>query len=146
MAKRPNGRPSKFDHIDMEHVRKLAEAGWTDVQMSDFFEVSEVTWNAWKKKSGNFLKSLRNWKEKADKKVERSLYERACGYSHPEVKVFNNNGKEMVVDAVKHYPPDTTAMIYWLKNRLPKEWRDRTELDVSADIRSVKLITNVDDE
>ena len=30
---------------------------------------------------------------------------------------YNQNGK--------HYPADVTACIFWLKNRLPAEWRDR---------------------
>jgi len=130
--KNKGGRPSKFDHIDMEHVRKLAESGWTDKQMSDFFEVSEVTWNAWKKKNGKFLKSLKDWKEYADNKVERSLYERATSYSHPEAKILNNNGEEMIVDTMKHYAPDPTSMIFWLKNRKTKDWRDKAELDLNA--------------
>jgi len=139
MTKHPGGRPSKFDHIDMEHVRKLAEAGWTDKQMSDFFEVSEVTWNAWKKKSGKFLKSLKDWKESADEKVERSLYERACGYTHPESKLNVIDGQVVETIVQRHYPPDSTALIFWLKNRLPKEWRDKAELEMSGHLKHGEL-------
>lgn len=139
MPKNPGGRPSKFDHIDMKHVRKLAESGWTDKQMSDFFEVSEVTWNAWKKKSGKFLKSLRGWKESADNKVVRSLYERACGYSHPEDKIFNDSGTELIVNTTKHYPPDATSMIFWLKNRLPKKWRDKQDIEMSGHLKHAEM-------
>lgn len=39
-----------------------------------------------------------------------------------------HEGKPVTVEVVKHYPPDTTAAIYWTKNRLPKEWRDRQEV------------------
>lgn len=34
----------------------------------------------------------------------------------------------------KHYPPDTTACIFWLKNQKPKEWHDRTELVAEQEI------------
>ena len=29
--------------------------------------------------------------------------------------------------SVKYYPPDSTALIFWLKNRKPKDWRDKIE-------------------
>jgi hypothetical protein len=31
---------------------------------------------------------------------------------------------------------DTTAMIFWLKNRRPDEWRDRRELNLTADVKT----------
>lgn len=36
----------------------------------------------------------------------------------------------IVKQTIKHYPPDTTACIYWTKNRMPERWRDvrQTEL------------------
>jgi hypothetical protein len=61
--------------------------------------------------------------------VASKLFHRAIGYEHPEDKIFNNNGEEMVVPTIKHYPPDTTAAIFWLKNRQPDKWRDRQEID-----------------
>jgi hypothetical protein len=37
----------------------------------------------------------------------------------------------------KHYPPDTTACIFWLKNRKPREWRNRTELQMEQEVAGV---------
>lgn len=128
-AKNKGGRPSKFKGLDIEKVRVVARKGWTDVEMASFFGVAESTWYKWKVDYPEFSEALRDWKHEADERVERSLYERACGYSHPEAKIFNNGGTEMVVDTIKHYPPDTTAAIYWLKNRQPDVWRDKTEVD-----------------
>jgi hypothetical protein len=122
-------RPSKFDSIDLSKVEQLAKRGWTDKEMSDFFEVNEATWNRWKDKHPEFCKSLKDWKLEADSKVERSLYERATGYKAPEDKIFNHNGEPMVVPTTKHYPPDTTAAIFWLKNRKKEEWRDKQEVE-----------------
>lgn len=126
----PGGRPSKFDQINLEQVRKLAEAGWTDQQMSDFFGISNRTWHDWKKAHAEFSHSLKDWKKHADERVERSLYERATGYSHPEDKAFNDGGKAMTVPTTKHYPPDTTACIFWLKNRQPDQWRDKQHVEM----------------
>ncbi len=126
-------RPSPFDNLDHDQVKKLALAGWTDAQMADFFGVTEQTWNNWKKAHPKFFESLKEWKVEADHKVERSLYERAVGYEHPEVKLFKTSDDEIISeDVVKHYAPDTTAAIFWLKNRKPAEWRDKTDHELST--------------
>ena len=126
------GRPSKFGTVDPAQVEKLAKAGWTDRQMADFFNVVEQTWNNWKKQNEAFLESLKDWKAEADHKVERGLYERATGYEHPAVHISNYQGEITITDIVKHYPPDTTACIFWLKNRAPDEWRDRKEHEITG--------------
>lgn len=126
-AAKKGGRPSKFDDIPKEQIAKLAKAGWTDEQMADFFGVTARTWDNWKKKHPDFFRSLKDWKAEADHKVERSLYERATGYSHPDTHISNYQGEVTETPITKHYPPDTTAAIFWLKNRQPKQWRDRHE-------------------
>jgi hypothetical protein len=61
----------------------------------------------------------------ADDRVERSLYNRAIGYSYDAVKIFcDKNGKVTRVPCREHVPPDVTACIFWLKNRNPAKWRD----------------------
>lgn len=136
------GRPSKFGTVDPAQVEKLAKAGWTDRQMADFFDVTEQTWNNWKKQHEAFFESLKDWKAEADYKVERSLYERATGYEHPDVHINNYQGAITITDIVKHYPPDTTACIFWLKNRAPNEWRDRKEHEIAGkDSRPFEMIT-----
>lgn len=124
----PAGRPSKKDKIDYKQVEKLALAGWTDEQMAEFFEVDRRTWMRWKATDDKFCHALKEWKREADQRVERSLYERARGYSHPEDKIFQYEGQPVTVPTIKHYPPDTTAAIFWLKNRQPHDWRDRREI------------------
>lgn len=131
-SKNKGGRPSKFDTLDLRKVKTLAERGWTDAEMAAFFDVHVDTWHEWKKAHPEFSDSLKNWKAEADAKVERSLYERAIGYEHPEDKIFNHEGVPLVVPTVKHYPPDTTAAIFWLKNRQPGEWRDKVDHEHSG--------------
>jgi hypothetical protein len=74
-------------------------------------------------------------KATADARVEQSLYRRALGYSHDAVKIFMPAGAVAPVIApyVEHYAPDTTAAIFWLKNRRPDECRDKTDVAVSVD-------------
>lgn len=128
----PAGRPSKYNDLDLTKVQKLANKGWSDVEMADFFGVDESTWTRWKQKHPDFRTSLKDWKTEADSRVERSLYERAMGYTHKEDKIFNNNGEPLVVPTEKHYPPDATSAIFWLKNRKPDEWRDKKEVDMTV--------------
>jgi hypothetical protein len=123
------GRPSKFIALDLDQVKKVAEKGWTDIEMADFFGVVESTWYKWKVDFPDFSEVLRSWKTFADENVERSLYERATGYSHSEDKIFNDNGDPLIVPTVKHYPPDPTSMIFWLKNRDQKRWRDKQDVE-----------------
>ncbi len=130
MKKQPVGRPSKKNSVNLEQLKKLVLKGFTDVEISDFFDINEATFNDWKKDNAEFYKSLKDWKKEADVKVERSLYERAIGYQHEEDKIFCENGKVTIVPTIHHYPPDTTAIIFWLKNRQPEVWRDKADIDL----------------
>ena len=125
-------RPTKFQEEYIPIIKLLAEKGCTDQEMATAIGVTEQTFNNWKKSQPEFFESLKEAKEIADKRVERSLYERAIGYTHPEEKIFNNNGAIIRANTHKHYPPDPTSMIFWLKNRKPKEWRDKQELEHSG--------------
>lgn len=122
------GRPSRYRKEYDEQAHKLCLLGATDRELADFFGVSEQTINAWKAAHPSFLESLKSGKDVADQRVAESLYHRALGYSHDAVKIFNDQGAPLVVPYVEHYPPDTTAAIFWLKNRRPAHWRDRQEV------------------
>ena len=99
--------------------------GAKDSQLATFLGVDEATINRWKKAHPSFCESLKGGKVQADAEIAQSLFHRAKGYTHPEVKVFNNQGEIVTHDVVKHYAPDPTSMIFWLKNRQPELWRDK---------------------
>lgn len=122
------GRPTSFKPEFVEQARKLAELGATDREAAEFFEVAESTLYLWKHTHPEFSEALKVGKETADARVEQSLYRRALGYSHDAVKIMMSDGVPVVEPYVEHYPPDTTAAIFWLKNRKPQEWRDKTEV------------------
>jgi transcriptional regulator with XRE-family HTH domain len=122
-------RPTKFKEEYQQLCNRLAEYGLTDRQMSHALGVTEQTFNNWKLSHKEFFESLKRGKKLSDETVKRSLWERATGYDHYEDKIFNNGGEELVVSTVKHYPPDTTAAIFWLKNRDPEKWREKQEVE-----------------
>jgi hypothetical protein len=124
------GRPSKFKPEFVDQARKLAALGATDRDAADFFNVSEATLHRWKHTFPEFCDALKVGKDAADQRVEQSLYRRAIGYSHDAEKIaINADGKVTKVPFVEHYPPDTTAAIFWLKNRKPDEWRDKAHVE-----------------
>lgn len=137
------GRKSTYQKAYCEQAKKLCKLGAIDADLADFFGVSVVTLNAWKNKHPEFLKSLKESKSEADSRVVRALYERAIGYSHPEDKIFNNNGSPLIVPTVKHYAPDTVAAFIWLKNRMPDDWRDKP--DGGANLDSEALLQKIAD-
>lgn len=123
------GRPTKYQAAYAEQAFKLTLLGATDKELADFFEVSEQTLNAWKHEHPRFLESLKKGKDQADATVAESLYKRALGYSHKAVKIGTNasTGQSVTVPYTEHYPPDTTAAIFWLKNRQKGRWRDKLD-------------------
>lgn len=128
------GRPSKFDPAFVEQARKLCQLGATDVDLADFFEVSINTIGNWKTSRPEFLGALKRGKEAADDRVESSLYQKAVGYTFDAVKIFMPAGAAGPVYAPyrEHVPPDTTAAIFWLKNRRAEEWRDKHDHEHSG--------------
>lgn len=139
------GRPTKFQKVYCEQALKLCLLGATDEEMADFFGVSESTLNLWKKKHPEFSESIKKGKIEADANVVVSLYKRAIGYTHDDEKIFLHEGKIIRAKTKKHYPPDGTAICFWLKNRQPKQWRDSKVLQ-GDDEKPIVLSTIEDRE
>lgn len=127
--KNKGGRPKEpvASKVDFKQLTLLCAKGFTDQELAEFYKVNRSTIHRWKADK-QFLQHQKSGKELSDNKVVRSLYERACGYSHQAVKMFVHEGKVITKDYTEHYPPDTTAAIFWLKNRQPDDWRDRHEM------------------
>lgn len=127
-------RPTVFKQEYITQVQKLTKLGATDKDLAEFFNVTEQTINNWKTKHPEFFESLNAGKEVADAKVEKALFERATGYETKESKVVFEDGKADYIELPKYYPPDTTACIFWLKNRRPEQWREKQEVEHSGTI------------
>lgn len=128
----PGGRPTDFKDEMCVQAEKLCLLGATDKQLADFFGVTEQTINNWKNDHPKFFESIKRGKLDADTKVAESLYKRALGYSHPEDDIKVCDKEIIITPTIKHYPPETTAAIFWLKNRQPKNWRDRVETEIAG--------------
>lgn len=127
------GRPTKYDPANNEMVEKLCKLGVTDAEMADFLKVDVATVHRWKKDHPEFCDALKRGKTLADAEIGQRLYQRAMGFEHDseEIKVVGVGGGVSTIERVsvrKIYPPDATSLIFWLKNRRPKEWREKQEI------------------
>lgn len=98
------GRKSKYgDFVDRKGlvlVRGWARDGLTDVQIAKNIGITTSTLYEWKNKYPDFSEAIKESKEVADYEVESALFKKAK-------------------------MGDVTAQIFWLKNRKPKQWRDK---------------------
>jgi hypothetical protein len=133
---------SKYKPEYAEQTKKLCLLGATDKELADFFNVCEDTIYEWKKKHEAFSEAIKSGKELADAEIATKLYYRAKGYDCKATKFATHEGVITdSVDYVEHYPPDTTAAIFWLKNRQPKKWRDKQDHEITGTLG----VTIVDD-
>ncbi|PQX38269.1 terminase [Cronobacter sakazakii] len=134
------GRPSDYKPEYAEQARKLCLLGHTDAELASFFEVTETTINNWKKAYPKFFESIKKGKEVADGEVAAKLFHRATGYEHPEDDIRSVDGSIVITPTVKHYPPDTAAAIFWLKNRQRDKWRDKQEVEHTGEVNLIQRI------
>ena len=123
------GRPTLYKQEYVELGYKFCLLGADDNRLAEMLEVDVATINRWKISHPEFCESLKAGKDKADARVAEALYNRALGYSHPDSDVKVIDGRIVITELTKHYPPDTGAAMAWLKNRQPKTWRDKQEID-----------------
>lgn len=117
-----------------------ARNGLTYEQIAHNMGITRNTLNEWRNRFKGIDDALKRTREIVDLEVENALYKRAMGYDYDEEiyqrkvdKATGEESMELIKKVTKHVPPDTTAQIFWLKNRKPEEWRDKREVAVEAD-------------
>lgn len=107
-----------------------ARDGLTDEQIAKNIGIATSTFYEWKKKQIEFSEALKKGKEIIDFEVENALLKKALGYTITLNKQkVTKDGDVVDITEEVHVPPDTTAQIFWLKNRKPNNWKDRVETD-----------------
>ena len=116
-------------------VEAWCRDGLIEVEIAKRLGISMTTLKDYKNRYPTFMSALKRGKEVIDYEVEQKLLKRAMGYNYVETKVTTDpEGGETTSTTNKHVLPDTTAQIFWLKNRKPKEWRDKQELEVNGNM------------
>lgn len=125
--------------LDPEGLLKIegwARDGLVDEQIAQNIGINPATLYDWKKKYPEISKALKKGKEVVDRQVENALLKRALGYKYEEIKTEKTEEGKKVTVTVKEVVPDTTAQIFWLKNRKPEQWRDKQQIEHSGEIRN----------
>lgn len=124
-----------------------ARNGLIDVQIAHNMGISVKTLYEWKNKYSNISDALKKGKEVVDIEVENALLNNAKGFTYidrvvsTKKEVIYQDGKRVkeisepvIVEVEKYKQPETTAQIFWLKNRKPAEWRDKQQLEHSGNV------------
>lgn len=119
-----------------------ARSGLTDEQIAKNIGIATSTFYEWKKKELEFSEALKKGKEVIDFEVENALLKRALGYEYEEETYENGILTKKVK---KQVAPDTTAQIFWLKNRKKEQWREKVEVvETDEDLQNInKNISNI---
>lgn len=133
------GRPTKYKQEYCKIGKKMCELGATDADVADALGVHIATMLRWKAQHKEFCDALKVGKEPADARVEASLYRRAVGYHIDNVKIFQFQGAPVEVPFREYIHPDTTACIFWLKNRMPEVYRQNPETEGATDDMAAAL-------
>lgn len=124
-----------------------ARDGLIDEQIAENIGINPATLYDWKKKYPEISEALKKGKEVVDIEVENALLKRALGYEYTETKteeyIVEGVPVKRVTKTVKEVVPDTTAQIFWLKNRRPEQWRDKQDIEHSGQIGGVTIVNDI---
>lgn len=143
---------SKWDKVKdkLILVEGWARDGLTDEQIANNLGINVATLYRYKKQHSEFCESLKKGKEVIDFEVENALLKRALGYNYTE-KTYETNYNEtlgryvktLTKEVTKQVSPDTTALIFWLKNRKPEKWRDKIDVEDKTNEETLEKLDKV---
>jgi hypothetical protein len=126
-----------------EEALELVRNGATVSELAVHFEVPIFSVQLWAVAHRDFAAALRVGRVEADDRVERSLYNRAVGYTFDSEKIIYDGGEDgagvVRVPIQEHVPPDVTACSLWLRNRRPEQWHDKRTIDFNANVRHTRI-------
>lgn len=112
-------------------IEGWARDGLIDEQIAANMGITAKTLYEWKNRYSDICEALKKGKEVVDRQVENALFKRALGYQYDEITSEDGIETKRVT---KEVVPDTTAQIFWLKNRKPEAWRDKQNIEISKPI------------
>lgn len=126
-----------------------ARDGLIDEQIAHNMGIRRKTLYEWKKKYSDIRNALKINKEIADIEIENALYKKAMGFVATDIvyeRQYNEQKGKYELMPVKKterdVPPDTTAQIFWLKNRKPDVWSDRKDVTLNGKVNTVAEMTD----
>ncbi len=130
------GRPTTFKPEYVQRAHKYALLGLKDYEIAHNFGIDISNLHEWLVQYPELRDAIHNGRDNADADTALSLFKRANGASVQATKILLAPGSTtpIIVEYTENYPPDTAAAFIWLKNRQPKLWRDKKELDVNMNV------------
>lgn len=144
--KETRGRPTKINDALKAKLVSLFEEGRTEEEAARIVGIHVNTLRNWKHQHPDFLWSVNEAKEIADDLVESALFTRAVGFQHQAVKIMSYEGVSFEHKYTEIVAPDTSAAVFWLKNRRPDKWRDKQEIETKQEIKQGFTIEFVRDD
>ena len=132
------GRPTLKTEDRINKTLELAREGKTNKQIAEIIGVVESTVKRWMSLDFEFSAAVKQLKQEADELVEASLFKSALGYDRTLKKNLVTKDKVIPYEDTTYYPPNPTSMIFWLKNRKPKQWKDRVE--IQSDMKETLMV------
>ena len=129
------GRPTKYKEEYEEEAKQLSLLGYDNKRLAKHFGVSCSTFDEWKAKHESFRGAIEKAKDRYDaEQVENSLLKRAVtGYKITEVKVEEDQeGRKKTTKTTREVTADTRAQMYWLNNRNPNRWKNKSKVEVEV--------------
>lgn len=116
---------------NLELIERWKRNGASEEEIAKRLGIAYSTFNVYKSQKSELSEALKKGAEIVDTEVENALLKRALGYNYNETTKERNEDGELVVTKIvtKQVAPDTTAQIFWLKNRCPDNWKDKKEID-----------------
>ena len=145
------GRKNYWDILDMDSkldsIEGWAKQGSTDIEISKMLNISVETFYKWKREKVQFANAIKKGKEVSNGELLNSAFKAATGFMYTEKQAFkvkdykkiNGELKQIerveVVEVERYSPPDHTMNIFMVKNRLPEQYKDKHEVNVSGGIK-----------
>ena len=138
-AKRQKGRPTKYKDEFVHRVEDYSLIGMRDTEIAGALKIDEATLYRWKNEHPDFCEAIKSGRDRYDTEVvEKALQQRAAGYEYNE-EVMTRDGPSVITH---RFHGSDTAAIFWLKNRQPERWRDKSIRENEGDI-TVQVSTGV---
>ena len=118
--------------LGLRQLRSWAEAGLSYIQIANNVGVTRATFSRWRKESPLLQRALDIGRQTADIQVANALFENAVGAVTKERRVETKTDADgqvstREVEVETKHRGDTAAQLFWLKNRMPEDWRERQE-------------------
>ena len=136
-------------------IEGLAREGLSDEQIALKMGIGTSTYYRWQEEHREFREALKKGKAPVDIQVENALLKRALGYTSTETieeltttGQKDQNGRDIIKEkhvrkVTREIPPDVGAIVFWLKNRKPKQWRDKQETNVGIDVEDLSPLVEL---